>query len=157
MALRRKKHNLLLAVRSKEALEWHFKFALQQGAAWIYAVEGDNGLAAYSVFLRNDYQPLGLTRVRLADFQCLDQEQAPELLTAMLQVAMERCREESIHMLELVGLAPELEKELQRASPHRRQLSNWLYCYKANRPSLAESLKNAAVWEPSLYDGDSTL
>jgi hypothetical protein len=156
-ALRKKKCNLLLAVRSREVLEWHFKFPLLQNAAWIYIVEGESGLAAYSVFLRHDYPQIGLTRVRLADFQCLQQERAPELLAGMLQSAMDRCRQESIHMLEVVGLATGLEKSLQRASPHWRALSSWLYFYRTNNPSLAEKLQTAAVWEPSLFDGDSSL
>jgi len=155
--LRKKKSNLLLAVRSREVLEWHFKFPLLQNVAWIYIVEGNSGLAAYSVFLRQDNPETGLTRIRLADFQCLEQERAPALLTAMLQVAIGRCRQESIHMLELIGLAPALERKLERASPHRRPLPNWIYFYKANDPSLAERLKSAAVWEPSLFDGDSSL
>jgi hypothetical protein len=156
-ALRKEKSNLLLAVRSQEVLEWHFKFALLQNSAWIYVVEGKSGLAAYSVFLRHDYEEIGLTRMRLADFQCLEREKAPDLLAAMQQAAMNRCRQESIHMLEVVGLAPELERRLERASPHRRALSAWLYFYRTNNPSLAERLKNEAVWEPSLFDGDSSL
>jgi hypothetical protein len=157
MDLRKKKSNLLLAVRSREALEWHFKFALQQNAAWIYIVEGGSGLAAYSVFLRQDSLETGLTRVRLADFQCLDEERAPDLLAAMLQAALDRCRQESIHMLELIGLTPALEKKLESLSPHRRQLPTWMCFYKPNEKSLAENLKNAAVWEFSLFDGDSSL
>jgi hypothetical protein len=156
-ALRKKKSKVLLAVRSREALDWHFKFALLRNKAWVYTVEGKSGLAAYSVFLRHDYQPIGLTRMRLADFQCLDEEQAPDSLAAMLEVAMDRCRQESIHMLELVGFSPALEKTLERASPHRRPLSSWLYFYKASNPALAEKLSNSAVWEPSLFDGDSSL
>jgi hypothetical protein len=156
-ALRKKKSNLLLAVRSREVLEWHFKFGLLQNTAWIYIVEDNSGLAAYGVFLRQDSPEAGLTRVRLADFECLEQEKATTFLTAMLRTAIDRCREESIHMLELMGLAPQLEKELERASPHRRPLPNWIYFYKANSPSLAEKLKSPAVWEPSLFDGDSSL
>jgi hypothetical protein len=156
-ALRLKKYNLLLAVRNREALEWHFKFALLQNTAWIYIVEGHSGLAAYALFRRSDYQPIGLTRIRMVDFQCLEQEKAPDLLAAILQVVMDRCRQESIQMLELIGLAPELEKTLECASPYRRSLPNWLYLYKAGNPSLAERLKDAAVWEPSLFDGDSSL
>ncbi len=156
-ALRKKKYNLLLAVRSREALEWHFKFALLQNAAWIYIAQGKSGLAAYSVFLRYDYPQIGLTRVRLADFQCLEAERAPDLLTAMLHAAMDRCQQESIHMLEVLGLAPALARRLERASPHRRALSSWLYFYRTNNPALAERLKDAAVWEPSVFDGDSTL
>jgi hypothetical protein len=75
----------------------------------------------------------------------------------MYRAAMARCRKESIHMFEVVGLAPELEKTLERASPHHRALSAWLYFYKTNNPSLAERLMDQAVWEPSLFDGDSSL
>jgi len=156
-ALRKKKSNLLLAVRSREVLEWHFKFPLLQNAAWIYLVEGNAGLAAYAVFLRQDNPEAGLTRVRLADFQCLEQESALDVLMPMLQTAIDRCRQECIHMLELIGFAPALERKLERASPHRRPLPNWVYYYKANDPALAERLKNPAVWEPSLFDGDSSL
>jgi hypothetical protein len=155
--LRQRKFNLLLAVRNREVLEWHFKFALLQNAAWIYVIENNGSLAAYSVFLRQDGQEAGLTRVRLADFQCLDKEKTAMVLTAMLQAAIDRCRQESIHMLELIGLPPWLEKEVERASPHRRLLRNWLYFYKADEPLLGARLKNAAVWEPTLFDGDSSL
>lgn len=156
-ALRKKKRGLLLAVRSREVLEWHFKSALLQNAAWVYAVKGNSTLAAYAVFLRQDNPEFGLTRVRLADFQCLDQEEAPALLTGMLQVAFDRCRQESIHMFEVIGLAAHLEKEVERAYPERRQLLNWMYCYKARDPVLAQKLKSAAVWEPTLFDGDCTV
>jgi hypothetical protein len=155
--LRRKKSNVLLAVRTREALEWHFKFALQQGSAWIFTVEGLTGLTAYAVFLRSDYRQIGLTRTRLIDFQCLEPQRSSDVLMAMLHAAMNRCRQESIHMLELVGVAPELETMLKRASPHGRALSSWLYFYKASNPLLAERLKNPALWEPSLFDGDSSL
>lgn len=155
--LRKAKRSLLLAVRSREALEWHFKFALLQKAAWIYTAENNSGLIAYAVFLRNDHKEIELTRMRLVDFQCLDSEKAPALLSAMIEAAAERCRYESIHMLELIGLTPALEKTLAPTRPHQRALSTWLYCYKANTPVLAGKLRDASVWEPWLFDGDSSL
>lgn len=155
--LRKQKSNLLLAVRSREALEWHFKFALLRNTAWIYTAENNSRLTAYAVFLRNDYKEIALTRMRLVDFQCLEPERAPALLSAMLDAAAERCRHESIHMLELIGLTPALEKILASARPHQRALSTWLYCYKANNPALAKKLSDGAVWEPWLFDGDSSL
>jgi len=156
-ALKKKKSHLLLAVRTREVLEWHFKFALLQNAAWIYTVEGNSGPSAYAVFVRQDNPEQGLTRVRLADFQCLDAGAAPALLTAMLRAAIDRCRQESIHMLELIGLSPALEREVEGAHPRRRQLPNWMYFYKVNDRSLGERLKSPAVWEPWLFDGDSSL
>ena len=40
------KFNLLLAVRNREVLEWHFKFDLLQNAAWIFIVEDNLSLTA---------------------------------------------------------------------------------------------------------------
>jgi hypothetical protein len=156
-AVKKKKSKLLLGVRTREVLEWHFKFALLENAAWIYVLEGNSGLSAYAVFLRQDNPATGLTRVRLVDFQCLDDAAAPAVLNAMLRAAFDRCRQESIHMLELIGLTPTLEAAVAHARPHRRQLPNWMYYYKASNPTLAAKLKSPAVWEPSLFDGDSSL
>jgi hypothetical protein len=75
----------------------------------------------------------------------------------MLRAAFERCRQESVHMLELIGPTPLLEECAERASPHRRQLANWMYFYKTNDRILSEKLLNADVWEPSVFDGDSPL
>ena len=108
------------------------------------------------MFVRQDSPAAGLTRIRLADFQCLDEGAAPSVLIAMLQAAIDRSRRESVHMLELIGLSPALEREVERARPHRRQLPNWMYFYKAKGP-LGERLRNASVWDPSLFDGDSSL
>jgi len=156
-SLKTKKSDILIADRSQDALDWHFKFALQQNRAWIYTVEGNSGLLAYSVFLRHDFHQVGLTRMRLADFQCVDPEKSLDILTAMLATAIDRCRKESIHMFELVGATPALEKKLAAYSPHRRSLGSWLFYYKAKHPGLAQDLKNPDVWEPSLFDGDSSL
>jgi len=155
--LREKKSKILIADRSQEALDWHFKFALQQNRAWIYTVEGKSGLIAYAVFLRYDFPQVRLTRMRLADFQCTTPENSLNILTGMLATATNRCRKESIHMFELVGVTPALEKGLQSASPHSRALGSWLSYYKANNTSLAGMLNGPGVWEPSLFDGDSSL
>jgi len=60
-------------------------------------------------------------------------------------------------MLELIGLPPALEQIVARTAPYRRRLDSWMYFYKANRPALEEKLKSPEVWEPSLFDGDSSL
>ena len=120
-------------------------------------MEGKSGLIAYAVFLRSDFPQVGLTRMRLADFQCIARENSLTILKALLAAATDRCRKESIHMFELVGVTPALEKGLQSASPHSRSLGSWLSYYKANNTSLAGMLKRAELWEPSLFDGDSSL
>jgi hypothetical protein len=156
-ALRQAKSEILLAVRNREVLKWHFKFALLRNEAWIYAVEDHGNLVAYGVFLRQDRSLVGLKRVCLADFQCLDPEKASSILVAMLREAYDRCRRESVHMLELVGVTPFLERATASASPHQRQLPAWMYYYKTNDRALSAKLQDASLWEPSIFDGDSSL
>lgn len=155
--LRKQKSHLLLAIRDRESLDWHFKFALLKNRAWIYVVQAGTGVIGYAVFLRHDYRQIGLTRMRLVDFQSLEPDRSAEMLAATTSLAAERCREESIHMLEVVGLTENLETSLRRFAPHERQLAAWLYYYKANSPSLASTLRSSNVWEPSLFDGDSSV
>lgn len=156
-SLRKKRSNQLLAVRNRESLAWHFKSSLPRNRAWIYTVADSADLAAYAVFVRKDSPEAGLTRMRLADFECLDQEKAPAIFMAMLKVAMDRCGRESIHMLEVIGQHPAMENDVARAFPHRRRLPNCRYFYKATGSLLAEKLKDPAVWDPTLFDGDGSL
>ena len=156
-ALRKTKPDVLLADRSPEVLDWHFKFALQKNSAWIYVAEQGSTVVAYSIFMRYDFAQAGLTRVRLVDFQWLQPESASGAFLAMLRAAIERCRKESIHMCELVGVGPHLKTALQQSSPRERTLGSWLYFYKTNNSALAQELKEPSAWEPSLFDGDSSL
>lgn len=156
-ALRKKKSGLLLAVRDRETIDWHFKFALNRRDAWVYTFSGAAGMTGYAVFLRQERQQVGLNRVCLVDFQCLEEEKAGKFFMAALWTAFERCRRESIHMLELIGLPPALKASAELAAPHHRKFDNWMYFYKTNNPTLAKKLKRAEVWEPSLFDGDSSL
>ena len=41
-------------------------------------------------------------------------------------------------------------------APHQRTLPSWLFYYKAS-PALVQQLADPAVWQPSLFDGDSSL
>ncbi len=156
-SLRTVKSNVLLADRSPQALDWHFKLFLEKKRAWIYVAVQKNTISAYSIFLRYDYPEIGLTRVRLVDFQCLDTALSSDVLLSMLHTAFDRCRRESIHMLELIGVQHELQNRLTDASLRNRPLGSWLYFYKTNNADLARQLNDPNVWEPSLFDGDSSL
>jgi len=63
---------MLLAVRTREVLEWHFKYALLDNQLWVAAVMDNTRLAAYAIFFREDNSTFGLRRMRLADFQSRD-------------------------------------------------------------------------------------
>jgi isochorismate hydrolase len=56
-----------------------------------------------------------------------------------------------------MGFGPEKQRVIDSLSPHRRALTSWRYFYKAADSELAEKLKNSQVWDPSCFDGDSSL
>ena len=148
--LRERNQRLLLGVRTREVLEWHFSFHLQRKQAYVLTVSDGDKLMAYSIFYRKDKDEYGLKRVRLVDYQSLDNDAAT--LAAMTRRMLQICRKEKIHMLEDVGCSLE-----GVSAPHKRELPSWLYYYKANRPQLVKNLSDAACWRPFLFDGDSSL
>jgi hypothetical protein len=153
--LRKRNADSLLASRSRATLNWHFKFSLESQRAWVATVSQNGGLLAYAVFLRQDNHEVGLKRVRLVDFRTLNGN--PELLVPMLTLALRRCHEQKIAMLEVIGASPETQQVLASFAPHRRDLPAWLYFYKAKDKQLAERLKDPGVWDPSPFDGDGAL
>ena len=152
--LRTRQGHRLLAVRTREMLQWHYQPALLNGDLWIAAVLEGDGLAAYATFQR-DERPVWGTRVRLVDFQSLDG--SPALLSPLLAWALRKCREAGIHTFEVVGRWLGAGELLETAAPHPQELPTWKFCYRANTPALAASLRDPKVWAPSLYDGDASL
>jgi hypothetical protein len=152
--LKTKQAHRLLAVRTREMLQWHYRHALLDGDLWIATVLDGGGLAAYATFQR-DERPVWGTRARLVDFQSLDGSTA--LLPPLLSWALRQCRDEGIHTFEVVGRWLGAGELLETAAPHPRELPTWKFHYHANTPELAESLRDPKVWAPSLYDGDASL
>jgi len=153
--LRQRNPHLLLAVRSRRALEWHFKYARRSNRLWILTVADGPRLAAYAILDRRDNLAFGLKRVRLVDFQSLDGSTA--LLSPILDFACGKCRSEGIHMLENVGRWMEEGEVIDRLTPHRRKLSSWTYFYRVSNPQLADKLRVTSAWAPSLFDGNASL
>ena len=153
--LKRMNPHVLLAVRSREALEWHFKYALLDNRAWIATVLDGARLVAYAIFEREDTRAFGLTRMRLVDFQSLDGSTA--LLEPLLCWALRKCRNEGLHLLEIVGRWLEKGEFIETVVPHKRKLDAWRFVYRANNSSLATTLRDPRAWAPSLFDGDAAL
>jgi hypothetical protein len=153
--LKSKNAHVLLAVRTREVLEWRFKYALLQNRMWIATVADGTRLAAYAIFDRQDSSAFGLTRMRLVDFQSLDGTTA--LLEPLLCWALKKCQNEGIHILEVVGCWLEKGEFIETVAPHRRKLEAWRYVYRPNNPSLATTLRDPRTWAPSLFDGDAAL
>jgi hypothetical protein len=145
----------LLASRSREVLEWHFRSAIDKNRAWVLSVGNPNELSAYAIICRQDNTGFGLNRMRLVDFQALPGQTA--LLKPILYRTLERCQEEGIHILEAVGFSSEKLQIIESMSPHHRELASWRYFYSASNQQLAERLRNPEVWDPSFFDGDSSL
>ena len=145
----------LLAVRTCEVLQWHFQQALTANRAWVVTVNGGPGLSGYGIFCREDNPATGLKRVRLVDFQCLDGH--TYLLRPILFRGLERCQNECIHMLEVIGFSSHKQRIIEGIAPNYRELSSWRYFYKASKPYLAAGLADAKVWDPTCFDGDSSL
>ncbi len=152
--LKRRSAHLLLAVRTREVLEWHYKYALLNKRAWIMAVIERSHIVAYAIFDKKEY-PSGLKQVRLVDFLSLDG--GTSLLEPLLLRALRKCRDEGIHTLVNIGRWLEKGEWLESIAPYRRTLPAWVYFYRANSPRLAEKLRDPRAWAPSLFDGDAGL
>jgi hypothetical protein len=151
--LRQSRRHQLCAVRSREAVNWHFHSALSQGSSWIATASVGATMVAYAVFKRQDKPEYGLTRMQLADFFSLVDDSS--LLPSLLRWGVERCRGEGIHMLEAIGNLGTVGEGFLGARV--RQLPAWIYFYHAPNRALAETLADPKVWVPTLYDGDATL
>ena len=147
--------NVLLADRTRETLQWHFRSALSRRRASILAVSKGSRLDAYAIFDRQDNHALGLRRVRFVDFQALNGSE--DALRPALCWMLRKCREEGVHSLEVTGCWLDRPGLPQIRAPYHRTLSSWGYYYKATNRELSEQLKNPKVWAPSSFDGDSSL
>jgi hypothetical protein len=153
--IRRDSTGRLLATRSQEVLDWHFKHALAKDKAWVTTVSAGGVLAGYAVFCRQDNPSYQLKRMRLVDFQTSPGQ--TELLQPMLLSAVERCQREGIHMLEAIGFDSDKKRMIDSLGPHCRELGSWRYFYKTNDHELAASLQNPQVWDATCFDGDASL
>jgi hypothetical protein len=145
----------MLAMRTRETLEWHFGSTLKRGDAWIITATSGGLLTGYAVIDRQDNPALGLRRMRLADFQALHGYEA--LIRPVLAWMLRRCSQEQIHVAEIVGDWLERLGAPGTSGRYRRRLHSWLFYYLASDGSLREQLRNPEIWAPSSYDGDSSL
>ena len=147
--------NRLMCVRDRAAMAWRFERPMRAGNCWIFAYYGSpNELSGYAVFLRQDSPDIGLRRMRLVDFQ--SEGDGAKFLHDAIEVALARCRDEGIHMLESVGFGNVRRKQIDALAPYQRQLPAWMFWYKASEKNLelAKALLNPDVWDPCTYDGD---
>ena len=146
---------MLLSVRDRQTLQWHFKYALEQDRIWILTASEGARLVAYAILERRDVQDLDLTRMFLVDFQTVTNNR--NLASGMISFALDRCRREGIHLMENLGCWLEKEQPLVRRAPYHRRLKNWCYFYRATNSELADALNDAESWCATQYDADGSL
>jgi hypothetical protein len=146
---------VLLSTRTRQTLQWHFKYAREQNRIWILTACDGPQLLAYAILERKSVQSMDLTRVMLVDFQTLSKDR--DLGSAMIASVLERCRGECVNVLENVGCWLDKSQPLVHRAPHRRRLGHWCYLYHAAKPELATALENAKSWYPTQYDADASL
>ena len=147
--------SLFLASRARNMMNWHFQHSLEGNDAWILTAHRGSRLVGYAVQQRRDSPSRGLTRMMLVDFQTLARD--PDLSSAMMSAALDRCRREDIHILENLGCWIDKLQPITNRPTNRRSLESWCYLYKCTSEELAKSLETPASWYPTLYDGDATL
>ena len=151
--LRQQNSNLLLGVRNSQTLRWHFKAPLKQKRIWILTACLGSRLAGYAILELRDVHSLDLTRALFVDLQVLSKD--AQLCVAMVDLILERCRTEGIHLLENVGCW--LEESFPIQPPYHRRLEAWSYLYRITNPALERQLLLAKSWYPTQYDGDASL
>jgi hypothetical protein len=145
----------LRAVRTREALEWHFYIALSDKRLKAFIIERPEGIVAYLLLLRADLPQTGWHRYRIADLQTLYPE--PGLVESLLASALDYAREQKAHVLEAVGLDAFPRETLEHLRPLRRSMTVWPAWYRVARPVEGLDFENPEVWDFSLFDGDATI
>jgi hypothetical protein len=110
---------------------------------------------SYAIFLQAESPNLGLIRVRLIDYQSLDPDCAS--LGPMLDLALHECQEKKIAMLESIGFRATKRSILDSKNPRKRRLPSWLFFYRSKEATLKEQLSRSESWDPSSFDGDSSI
>lgn len=145
----------LYAFRRAADLRWHFEQADEMNGVTILCCRSGGCLAGYLVLLRETVAGTDLKRAKVADLFIA--EDRPEVIDALLAAAGEQAKAEGCHLLEFQGFSQRIRQQLLRHHPYTRMAPSLPYYYKAFSASLEASLRSAAAWYPTPYDGDSTL
>jgi hypothetical protein len=72
-------------------------------------------------------------------------------------VALRKCIDTGIDVLEHVGCGLPKMRSFECFAPYRRTLPCWPFYYRAVDPALASQLARPEVWDPSTFDGDASF
>ncbi len=153
----RRRRNRLLAVRTSEALTWHFRPGLQTGGVAILAVLEADAILGYLVMKRGDDEGLGLRRFHVVDIQALCDEN--NVVPSLMAAAIEHAVRTGVDVVEAVGFHKSKRDLLEHLKPHHRTYPTCPYLYKVNAssPALRDALRSVDAWDASMFDGDASL
>jgi hypothetical protein len=155
--LLRRRRSRLMAVRTREALNWQFRPALESGDAVILGLmQGDN-LSGYLIMKRYDQQQYGLRRFRVVDIQAARDD--ANIVLSLMSAALDHAARSAVDAVEVMGFHKSKQDLLERLNPHHRTLpsSPFLYRVNADSRSFCDALQDADAWDPSPFDGDAAL
>jgi hypothetical protein len=145
----------LLAVRSRQALAWHFEEAKRHDRLAIVALQDGANLTGYLILLRRDATDIGLLRYQVADMQVLGAN--PAAVTSLVSAALQLARRQGIHVVEATGFDTFKHVTLEALRPRRRMSPSWPFLYKVQTADLIEPLSRPQAWDPCPYDGDAAF
>jgi len=146
----------LLADRSSASLRWHFGHSgAMARQAQILVARQNKSLVGYIVLIRMDSQAIGLKRYCVADL--FVENDTPEVIDALLELAYTTARKNGIHMVEWVGFPERVRTRFTATAPLMRKLSSCPFWYKAIHLENLPNLDLPEAWYASLFDGDGSL
>jgi hypothetical protein len=151
--LLRQNGETLLAARDSATLSWHFALPLRSGRLWILTASRNRQMRAYCIFLRQETTQ-DVRRVRLVDYQTIDRD--VDALPDLLRVALRRCITEDVCVLNKPGVGLAKMRAFDEFAPYRGR-QTWPLFYRAVDPALDIELRQPRCWDPSEYDGDSSI
>tara|TARA_Y100001934_G_scaffold279262_1_gene382566 strand:- start:293 stop:1429 length:1137 start_codon:yes stop_codon:yes gene_type:complete len=150
------KSKRLLATRNSKTINWHYKHSFANNMSRILALKNDDGsLMGYIILKRRDVKDITLSRYQIVDLQVL-RENINDI-QPLLIAAINLCRREKIHVLEVVGFSGIKRSIFTSLRPYSRQFECWPFLYKAVNKELRKTLLNDDLWDCCLYDGDASL
>jgi len=153
--LRARRPGILWFDRSRETLQWHFRFGLADGRVRVLTASQSGKLAGYAVVRVRASHYAGMPVADIPDLQLLEPD--PPLCRAILACALRFCRAHGIALLDNAGCWLEGANYLNRTAPYHRSIASWVYLYKAINPRLAGALGDPNRWLPTRFEGDASL
>ncbi|HEY2194341.1 MAG TPA: hypothetical protein VGH76_18870 [Actinomycetospora sp.] len=152
--LRAKHADMLLAVRDRATLEWHYRIPLRAGRLWVYTAERAGSIRAFCV-VKEYTRPTGMRSMKIVDYQTV--EDAVDLLPGLARAAAERSADARLGMLEHNGCDIPKMSGFDDVAPYRITKAAWSFYYRTTDPDLADTLAHPDAWDPSEYDGDTSF